>query len=113
MAFSPDPSLSGFAFTPGTRSWCLTSFRLARSFVACAIGRRLLRNSPSPRQHWRSSLLSKLSRASTATRARTHRCLGIPTSMIYADQRWLGNHGIGRFAREVLDGLEYVPIPLC
>ena len=27
--------------------------------------------------------------------------------MIYADQRWIGDHGIGRFARRVLDGLDY------
>jgi glycosyltransferase involved in cell wall biosynthesis len=32
--------------------------------------------------------------------------------MIYADQRWIGHHGIGRFAREVLNGLEYAPIRL-
>ena len=32
--------------------------------------------------------------------------------MIYADQRWIGHHGIGRFARHVLAGLEYRPIPL-
>lgn len=32
--------------------------------------------------------------------------------MIYADQRWIGEHGIGRFARHVLDGLEYRPLPL-
>ncbi len=32
--------------------------------------------------------------------------------MIYADQRWIGNHGIGRFARKVLAGLDYRPIPL-
>ena len=32
--------------------------------------------------------------------------------MIYADQRWIGNHGIGRFAREVLGGLNYRPVPL-
>lgn len=32
--------------------------------------------------------------------------------MIYADQRWIGNHGIGRFARKVLAGLDYSPIPL-
>lgn len=32
--------------------------------------------------------------------------------MIYADQRWIGHHGIGRFARHVLDGLDYRPIPL-
>lgn len=32
--------------------------------------------------------------------------------MIYADQRWIGNHGIGRFARHVLTGLEYRQIPL-
>jgi glycosyltransferase involved in cell wall biosynthesis len=32
--------------------------------------------------------------------------------MIYADQRWIGDHGIGRFARRVLEGLEYRPISL-
>ena len=32
--------------------------------------------------------------------------------MIYADQRWIGNHGIGRFARHVLAGLDYQPVPL-
>jgi O-antigen biosynthesis alpha-1,2-mannosyltransferase len=32
--------------------------------------------------------------------------------MIYADQRWIGNHGIGRFARHVLAGIDYLPIPL-
>ncbi|MFZ0416963.1 MAG: glycosyltransferase family 1 protein [Candidatus Sulfotelmatobacter sp.] len=32
--------------------------------------------------------------------------------MIYADQRWIGDHGIGRFARHVLAGLEYRTIPL-
>jgi glycosyltransferase involved in cell wall biosynthesis len=32
--------------------------------------------------------------------------------MIYADQRWVGNHGIGRFARHMLAGLEYQSIPL-
>lgn len=32
--------------------------------------------------------------------------------MIYADQRWIGDHGIGRFARHVLAGLEYCPVPL-
>ena len=32
--------------------------------------------------------------------------------MIYADQRWIGNHGIGRFARHVLAGLNSRPIPL-
>jgi glycosyltransferase involved in cell wall biosynthesis len=32
--------------------------------------------------------------------------------MIYADQRWIGNHGIGRFARHVLAGLKYRPTPL-
>lgn len=32
--------------------------------------------------------------------------------MIYADQRWIGNHGIGRFARHVLAGIEYGPVPL-
>ena len=32
--------------------------------------------------------------------------------MIYADQRWIGNHGIGRFARHVLAGLNCRPIPL-
>lgn len=29
--------------------------------------------------------------------------------MIVADQRWIGHHGIGLFARHVLIGLEYVP----
>jgi glycosyltransferase involved in cell wall biosynthesis len=32
--------------------------------------------------------------------------------VIYADQRWIGNHGIGRFARHVLAGLDYGPVPL-
>jgi glycosyltransferase involved in cell wall biosynthesis len=32
--------------------------------------------------------------------------------MIYADQRWIGDHGIGRFARHVLAELEYCPVPL-
>ena len=32
--------------------------------------------------------------------------------MIYADQRWIGNHGIGRFARHVLTDLEYRPVAL-
>ena len=32
--------------------------------------------------------------------------------MIYADQRRIGDHGIGRFAREVLAHLNYRPIPL-
>jgi glycosyltransferase involved in cell wall biosynthesis len=32
--------------------------------------------------------------------------------MIYADQRWIGHHGIGRFARHVLAGLDYRPIAL-
>jgi len=32
--------------------------------------------------------------------------------MIYADQRWIGDHGIGRFARHVLAGLDYRPVPL-
>jgi glycosyltransferase involved in cell wall biosynthesis len=32
--------------------------------------------------------------------------------VIYADQRWIGNHGIGRFARHVLSGLDYRPVPL-
>jgi glycosyltransferase involved in cell wall biosynthesis len=32
--------------------------------------------------------------------------------MIYADQRWIGNHGIGRFAREVLAHLDYRPVGL-
>ncbi len=32
--------------------------------------------------------------------------------MIYADQRWVGNHGIGRFARHVLAGLDYRPVGL-
>jgi len=32
--------------------------------------------------------------------------------MIYADQRWIGHNGIGRFARHVLAGLDYRPITL-
>jgi glycosyltransferase involved in cell wall biosynthesis len=32
--------------------------------------------------------------------------------MIVADQRWIGDHGIGRFARHVLAGLDYRPVPL-
>lgn len=32
--------------------------------------------------------------------------------MIYADQRWIGEHGIGRFARRVLAGLAYQPVSL-
>ncbi len=32
--------------------------------------------------------------------------------MIYADQRWIGDHGIGRFARRVLTGLDYCPVSL-
>jgi glycosyltransferase involved in cell wall biosynthesis len=32
--------------------------------------------------------------------------------MIYADQRWIGNHGIGRFARHVLAGIDYHPVRL-
>jgi glycosyltransferase involved in cell wall biosynthesis len=32
--------------------------------------------------------------------------------MIYADQRWIGDHGIGRFARNVLAQLDYSPVPL-
>src|ERR1700677_212273 len=32
--------------------------------------------------------------------------------MIYADQRWIGNHGIGRFARHVLPALDYRPVSL-
>jgi glycosyltransferase involved in cell wall biosynthesis len=32
--------------------------------------------------------------------------------VIYADQRWIGNHGIGRFARHVLAGVDYQPVPL-
>ena len=32
--------------------------------------------------------------------------------MIYADQRWIGNHGIGRFTRHVLAGLDYRPVRL-
>jgi glycosyltransferase involved in cell wall biosynthesis len=30
--------------------------------------------------------------------------------VIYADQRWIGNHGIGRFARNVLPAIRYTPI---
>jgi glycosyltransferase involved in cell wall biosynthesis len=33
-------------------------------------------------------------------------------AVIYADQRWIGNHGIGRFARHVLADLKCRPIPL-
>jgi len=32
--------------------------------------------------------------------------------MIYADQRWIGDHGIGRFARHVLAALDYRPVSL-
>jgi glycosyltransferase involved in cell wall biosynthesis len=32
--------------------------------------------------------------------------------MLYADQRWTGEHGIGRFARHVLTGLDYRRVPL-
>ena len=32
--------------------------------------------------------------------------------MIYADQRWVGNHGIGRFARHVLGSFKYRPVEL-
>ena len=32
--------------------------------------------------------------------------------MIYADHRWIGDHGIGRFAQRVLGGLDYRPVPL-
>jgi glycosyltransferase involved in cell wall biosynthesis len=32
--------------------------------------------------------------------------------MIFADQRWIGDHGIGRFARHVLADLDYRPVPL-
>lgn len=32
--------------------------------------------------------------------------------MIYADQRWIGDHGIGRFARHVFAGQGYCSIPL-
>ena len=32
--------------------------------------------------------------------------------MLYADQRWIGNHGIGRFASRVLTGLNYSSIQL-
>jgi glycosyltransferase involved in cell wall biosynthesis len=32
--------------------------------------------------------------------------------VIYADQRWIGDHGIGRFARHVLAGLNFRPIPV-
>jgi glycosyltransferase involved in cell wall biosynthesis len=32
--------------------------------------------------------------------------------VIYADQRWIGTHGIGRFARNVLPALPYSPIAL-
>lgn len=32
--------------------------------------------------------------------------------MIYADQRWIGDHGIGRFAKHVLPGLDYRPLSM-
>jgi glycosyltransferase involved in cell wall biosynthesis len=32
--------------------------------------------------------------------------------VIYADQRWIGSHGIGRFARHVLGSLQYQPVEL-
>jgi len=32
--------------------------------------------------------------------------------MLYADQRWIGDHGIGRFARHVLAGLDFHPVQL-
>ncbi len=32
--------------------------------------------------------------------------------MIYVDDRRVGEHGIGRFARQVLKGLDYTPVPL-
>ena len=32
--------------------------------------------------------------------------------MIYADQRWSGDHGIGRFARHVLADIDYRPVAL-
>jgi len=32
--------------------------------------------------------------------------------VIYADQRWIGDHGIGRFARHVLADLDYCPLTL-
>jgi glycosyltransferase involved in cell wall biosynthesis len=32
--------------------------------------------------------------------------------VIHADQRWIGDHGIGRFARHVLAEVRYLPIPL-
>jgi glycosyltransferase involved in cell wall biosynthesis len=32
--------------------------------------------------------------------------------MIYADQRWIGDNGIGRFSRRVLAGLDYQPLTL-
>jgi glycosyltransferase involved in cell wall biosynthesis len=32
--------------------------------------------------------------------------------MIFADQRWIGQHGIGRFARHVLADLDYHSVPL-
>jgi len=34
------------------------------------------------------------------------------SATIYADQRWIGDHGIGRFARHVLTGLDYCPVSL-
>jgi hypothetical protein len=39
----------------------------------------------------------------------------VPTStntVLFADQRWIGNHGIGRFARHVLEPMDYAPVLL-
>jgi len=38
--------------------------------------------------------------------------LKMTSTMLYADQRWIGNHGIGRFARHVLGTLDYAPVQL-
>jgi O-antigen biosynthesis alpha-1,2-mannosyltransferase len=37
---------------------------------------------------------------------------GTELAVIYADQRWIGNHGIGRFARHVLADLDYHSVRL-
>ena len=40
------------------------------------------------------------------------RCSCRDRAVIYADQRWIGSHGIGRFARNVLPAIRYSPISL-
>lgn len=50
--------------------------------------------------------------AASSGRAQRDRGTSRGQALIYADQRWIGNHGIGRFAKHVLGGLEYCPVPL-